>query len=36
MPARILIVDDEHNIIATVAPLLQARGARWTPAPTTT
>ena len=26
MPARILIVDDEQNIIATVAPLLRARG----------
>jgi two-component system KDP operon response regulator KdpE len=26
MPARILIVDDEPNIIATVAPLLRARG----------
>ena len=26
MPARILIVDDEPNIIGTVAPLLRARG----------
>jgi len=26
MPARILIVDDEPNIIATVAPLVRARG----------
>jgi two-component system KDP operon response regulator KdpE len=26
MPARILIVDDEPNIISTVAPLLRARG----------
>jgi two-component system KDP operon response regulator KdpE len=26
MPARILIVDDEPNILATVAPLVRARG----------
>ena len=26
MPARVLIVDDEPNIIGTVAPLLRARG----------
>ena len=26
MPARILIVDDEPNILGTVAPLLRARG----------
>ncbi len=26
MPARILIIDDEPNIIGTVAPLLRARG----------
>ena len=26
MPARILIVDDEPNIVATLAPLLRSRG----------
>jgi two-component system KDP operon response regulator KdpE len=32
MAARILIVDDEPNIIGTVAPLLRARGYEVTPA----
>ena len=26
MPSRILIVDDEPNILGTVAPLLRSRG----------
>jgi len=26
MPQRILIVDDEPNIVATLSPLLRARG----------
>jgi two-component system, OmpR family, KDP operon response regulator KdpE len=31
MAARILIVDDEPSILATMAPLLRSRGSRWRP-----